>query len=141
MSGQGRQPLETFNFVLRIPDIDTVGSFHLCQGLELSVEVMEYREGGNNDVVHRLPGRLTYPNLILSRGLTNEEILLRWFYATHQEAQRKEVTLTIGGGGMERTFTFADAFPVRWSGPTVDLNGTTVATESLEVAHAGLKVG
>jgi phage tail-like protein len=138
--GQGTQPLETYNFVLRIPDIDTVGAFHSCQGLQLSVEIMEYREGGNNDIVHRLPGRLTYPNLMLSRGLTNEDVLLRWFYATPHEAQLKEVTLTIGGGGMQRTFTFAEAYPVSWSGPTVDLNGTTVATESLEVAHAGLKV-
>ena len=137
---QPKQSLGTYNFVLRIPDVDTIGAFCHCSGLELSIEVLEYREGGNNDVVHRLPGRMTYPNLLLSRGLTNEDALLRWFYATHTEAQRKEVTLTLSAGSMQRTFTFAEAYPVRWSGPSVDSNGTSMATESLEVAHSGLKL-
>ena len=29
------------------------------------------------------PARMRYPNLVLSRGLTNEEALLKWFWATH----------------------------------------------------------
>jgi hypothetical protein len=39
-----------------------------------------------------------------------------------------------------RTFTFADAFPVRWTGPQVNVNGASIATETLEVAHGGLKL-
>jgi phage tail-like protein len=134
------QTVSTHNFVLKIPGIDTIGAFSECSGLELSFEVYEYREGGNNEVIHRLPGRLQYPNLLLSRGLTNEDALLRWFAATQTEAQRKEVTLTLTGGPVTRTWTFADAFPVRWTGPTVDSNGTSIATETLEVAHGGLKM-
>ena len=133
--------LSTHSFVLRIPGIDTIGAFAVCQGLELSVEVLEYREGGNNDVIHRLPGRLQYPNLILSRGLTNEDALLRWFDKTHTEAERKEVTITLSAGSSERTFTFAEAFPVRWSGPSIDSNTGGAAQETLEIAHAGLKLG
>jgi len=134
------QPLSVHSFVLKIPDIDTVGFFMHCSGLELTFDVFEYREGGNNDIVHRLPGALTYPNLILSRGLTKEDTLLKWFYATHTEAQRKEITLTLKTGDSERTWTFADAFPVKWSGPQMDATGGDIATERLEIAHAGLKL-
>lgn len=138
---QQTQSISTYNFVLRIPDIDTIGAFSHCSGLELWFDVYEYHEGGNNETVHRLPGRLQYPNLVLSRGLTNDAALQKWFIATQTEAQRKEVTLTLSGGPIERTWTFADAFPVHWTGPTVDSNGTSTATESLEVAHGGLKMG
>src|SRR5262249_48492337 len=103
-------------FVVKIPDIDTIGFFSECSGLELSFDVYEYREGGNNDFVHRLPGGLQYPNLTLSRGLTKEDALLKWFYATQTQPERKEMTLTLKSGDVERAWTFADAFPVRWTG-------------------------
>ena len=131
--------LGTYNFVLQIPQIDTIGAFSQCSGLEMSFEVYEYREGGNNEVVHRLPGRLQYPNLMLSRGLTNEDALMRWFRSVATQAERKEVTLTLSAGQLQRRWTFAEAYPVRWTGPTVDSNGTSIATETLEIAHAGMQ--
>jgi len=134
------QPLTVHKFVLKIPDIDTIGFFLHCSGLELSFDVYEYHEGGNNDFVHRLPGGLHYPNLVLSRGLTKEDALLKWFWATHTQAERKEISLTLQNGADERTWTFADAFPVRWTGPQIDIDGSSIATEMLEIAHSGLKM-
>ena len=128
-------------FVLKIPDIDTVGYYSHCSGLALHVDVLEYREGGNNDVVHRLPGTLSYPNLILSRGLTNTNVLIEWLLTTTTQAERKEITLTLGSGSRQRVWTFADAFPVDWKGPEISISETHFATETLEIAHAGLKVG
>lgn len=138
--GQRTSTASTFNFVLKIPDIDTIGYFAECHGLELGFEIFEYREGGNNDFVHHLPGRIQYPNLTLSRGLTNEDALLKWFWATHTEAERKEITLSVASGDISRTWTFADAFPVRWTGPTLAKSTTAIATETLEIAHSGLKM-
>ena len=132
--------LSTYIFVVKIPDIDTIGFFSHCSGLELSLDVYEYQEGGNNDFVHRLPGRLNFPNLILSRGLTEEDALLKWFSASQTQAQRKEMTLTLTDGQVSRTWTFVDAYPVKWTGPQLDSAGGSVATESLEIAHTGLKV-
>lgn len=134
------QPFSVHTFILRIPEIDTIGFFMSCTGLELTFDVYEYREGGRNDIVHRLPGGLHYPNLLLSRGLTRSDILLRWFWATQTKAERKEITLTLGGGPDERSWTFSDAFPVKWTGPQIDSQGSSIATESLEIAHGGLRV-
>jgi phage tail-like protein len=133
-------PLSVHSFILKIPDIDTVGFFLHCSGLELTFDIYEYREGGNNDFVHRLPGGMHYPNLVLSRGLTREDALLKWFWATHTQAERKEITLTLKTNETERTWTFSDAFPVRWTGPQIDSAGTDIATEILEIAHSGLKM-
>src|SRR5688572_26435162 len=53
--------LNTYIFIVRIPEIDTIGCFNHCSGLELTFDVYDYREGGNNDFVHRLPGGVSYP--------------------------------------------------------------------------------
>jgi phage tail-like protein len=135
-----QQIVQTYLFVVKIPDIDTIGYFSRCSGLELWFDVYEYREGGNNDFVHRLPGGLNYPNLILSRGLTDNAALLNWVQATHTQAQMKEITLTLQGPNVERVWTFADAFPVKWTGPSISADDLGVATESLEIAHSGLKM-
>jgi phage tail-like protein len=126
-------------FVVKIPDIDTIGYFMSCRGLKLGVKVYEYQEGGNNGIVHRLPGPMTYPNLLLERGLTNESALLQWFMATQVEAQRKQLTITLHGGEVDRTWTFADAFPVEWNGPDITSGAEGVVTESLEIAHGGMQ--
>jgi phage tail-like protein len=132
--------ITNLNWMLTIPDIDTLGYFDHCAGLEMSVEVYEYREGGNNDFVHHLPGCVVYPNLTLSRGVTNQDALLKWFQATQQKADLKEITITLASdGSTQRSWTFADAFPIRWTGPVLDAGNHSVATETLEIAHSGLK--
>ena len=138
MPGEPKQPISSDRFELTIPDIDTIGFFAHCSGLEANVEIYEYQEGGNNDFVHHLPGRVTYPKLVLSRGLTNEDALIKWFNATASQAERKDITLTLKSGNSERKWTFVEAFPVRWTGPTVDINGG-IATETLEIVHSGMK--
>jgi phage tail-like protein len=130
--------LSTHSFILSVPDIDTVGQFSHCSGLEMWFETFQYAEGGNNDFVHTLPGRLRFPNLLLTRGFTKSEALLQWFAKTQTKADIKQVTLTIKEGDNQRVLTFADAFPVRWTGPSFDANTTGLGTESLEIAHSGL---
>src|SRR6185437_3545972 len=100
------------------------------EGLAVWYDVLEYAEGGNNDFVHRLPGRMRYPNLKLSWGLVSDEDLLKWFMATHTKADTQEFTVT-------------DAYPVRWSGPILHANAADPETwgETLEIAHSGLKLG
>ena len=138
--------------VLEVPNISTntsfMGIFKGMEGLEVWFDVLEYAEGGNNDFVHRLPGRMRYPNIKLTWGLVSDETLLKWFLATHTQAQTQEITLTLTAtkGDMSkdlRKFTFADAYPVHWSGPVLNASAADPQTwgETLEIAHSGLKLG
>jgi phage tail-like protein len=136
--------------ILDVPNITQstsfMGIFRSLSGLEVSFDVYEYNEGGNNDFVRRLPGRMRYPNLVLSWGIVNDESLLKWFWQTHSQAQLQDITLTLSAtkgdvSSTVRKFVFADAFPVRWSGPSVsgdNLSGDW--GETLEIAHSGLKM-
>src|SRR5437588_2017228 len=103
--------------ILEVPNITQnsyfAGLFKGMEGLEVWFDVLEYAEGGNNDFVHRLPGRMRYPNLKLSWGLVSDEDLLKWFLATHTKAETQEITLTLTAakGAMSsdlRKFTFVD---------------------------------
>jgi phage tail-like protein len=126
-------------FKIELPGSVTVGHFSRCSGLELSIEVFEYAEGGNNEFAHKLPGRLMHPNLVLSRGLTDSDTLLKWFAQTKTKAQTGDITLTVRSADHTRTFAFHDAFPIKWTGPSFDANGPAVfGTEMLEIAHSGL---
>lgn len=119
----------------------TLGTFSAVKGLEATVDVLEYREGGINDIVHRLPGAMTYPNLILTNGVTSPAVEA-WFAKTRLGADRHTMTLTFldAAGKAVRAWSFAEAYPIRWSGPTLTAGDTTIAGEELEVAHAGMKV-
>jgi len=128
-------------FAVEISGIGPVGYFLSCSGLELEIEVLSYAEGGNNEQVHQLPGRLSYPPLTLSNGMTKSKTLAEWFNKTRSAADRQEVTITLflEGGDAERKWTFADAFPTRWTGPTLDTGSSDLATETLTIVHGGLK--
>lgn len=137
--------------VLEIPNISAntsfLGVFKGLEGLEVWFDVLEYAEGGNNDFVHRLPGRMRYPNLRLTWGLVSAEDLLKWFLATHGKPDTQEIslTLTAAKGDLSRDvrkFTFADAYPIHWSGPILHANAADPETwgETLEIAHSGLKL-
>lgn len=128
-------------FVVKVPGIDTIGMFTSCSGLELRVDVLEYAEGGNNEFVHQLPGQVRYPNLVLTSGLTNDDALFKWFHATRTNAELKELIVTFQTHTHlpVRVFTFVNAFPVRWTGPTSKAGSSTVALETLEIAHGGLR--
>lgn len=130
------QLLHTYS--LEIAGLDVVGFFHQCTGLEVRFDVLQYHEGGNNDFLHQLPGAVHYPNLVLSRGLTNEKAMQEWLVETQTKAVRKEIILTLKAGSYERGWTFADAFPVSWTGPTLDASGNFAYSETLEIAHSGL---
>ena len=128
-------------FVLKVPGIDTIGQFTHCSGMELEFEVLEYAEGGNHEMTYRLPGHVRYPNLVLTRGLTDQDALHAWLWKTRTEPELKEITVQFQDHqkAVLRTWTFADAFPVRWQGPTFSASSSDVATEVLEIAHAGMK--
>ena len=118
-----------------------IGRFAECSGLSVEYEVQEYREGGNNDFVHKLRGPAKYPNLVLKRGITREDALMKWFQDCQNKTERRQVTVQLLGPGGKtsnvRTWSFDGAYPVKWTGPTLNVGSNNVGTESLEIVHQG----
>ena len=72
-------PLAELAFLIEIQGRE-IGRFAQCTGLGVEYDVLEYAEGGNNEYVHQLRGRVRYPNVVLGRGITDEDELLRWLF-------------------------------------------------------------
>ena len=135
-------PVGELRFKLTIDDVE-LGRFSECTGLSVEYDVQAYQEGGENRFEHKLRGRLKYTNLTLKRGVTHEDALLKWFFQTQDAEKRGSVTLELLGpdGKRVRSFAFAGAFPVKWTGPNFNAGSTSIAIESLELAHQGLVMG
>jgi phage tail-like protein len=73
-------------------------SFQSVSGLTATVEMEDYREGGENRFVHHLPVRTSYPDLTLKRGLflgAQFTGVLAWMRKAIEEFQFEPVNLTV----------------------------------------------
>src|SRR5579862_562316 len=71
----------TTSFIFEVDGVQ-IGMFAQVSGLELRVEMATYEEGGENGFVHQLPGRVTWPHIVLRRGVTNSDALFNWVNQT-----------------------------------------------------------
>ncbi|MBI4492828.1 MAG: phage tail protein [Chloroflexi bacterium] len=145
-TGERIDPYGVFHFKIDIDGV-TVASFSECSGLEMQVKYDEVREGGNNEFVHRLPGRLEYGNLALKRGYAESNEFFKWcLTALNRQGRalkRRDVTVTLVNTNDRSSifsWTFVDAYPVKWSGPSFRSGESSIAIESLELAHRGLQI-
>ncbi len=59
-------------FKVTLDDHTDLGSWTKCEGLSVEYDVQEIKEGGQNDYVHRLPGRAKYQNIKLTRPIDKD---------------------------------------------------------------------
>ena len=107
------------------------------------VEVFEYEEGGLNDYVHKLPGRVKYSDLTLKRGMATSDELWEWYArALGGEIERKNVSVTLYdvAGEEYRRWNFEEAYPTKWTAPDFRAGENAVAIETLVLAHRGLQL-
>lgn len=116
-------------------------AFSEVSGLQIETETMEFIEGGTNDRVIRLPVRSKVGNITLKRGVTAGNELLDWHLRIVQGIMDvRNVTIVVykTNGTVLIRYELLQAYPVKWSGPSMAGSGDAVAVETLELAHAGV---
>ena len=137
--------LRAYLFTVEIDGIETA-RFQKCEGLEAETYVYEVEEGGLNHTTRKFRGRTRFPNLILEKGITENESLFSWFKETCLENKKLErkngsVALKDTEGNEVKRWNFFRAFPCRWIGPKLVTNlGSDFAVERIEIAHEGIEV-
>lgn len=134
-------PYMGYNFLVEIGGL-LGGGFSQVSGLESSVELETYNEGGVNGYVHQFPSQVTYANLVLTHGLTDLDLMWDWYWLTTQ-GRPLLLSGTIMLLNNQRLpvmwWNFQDAYPVKWVGPTLDASDDgQVAVEQIELVHRGL---
>ena len=133
-------PYRAYNFLVEIEGI-IAGGFTEVSGLEVSTEVERITEGGLNDRVHILPKRTSQSDLILKKGQTDFDMLWAWYsdvIAGKVERKNGSVYLLDDQGIPAMWWDFLEAYPIKWSGPTLNAQGNSVAFQSVTLVHHGL---
>lgn len=134
-------PYRNYNFLVEIDGITQAG-FSDCTGFGATTAPIEYREGGENTTVRKLPGQTTYPNITLKWGLTDSTELYEWFrQVVRGEVRRRNGSIIVlDTAGQEKLrWNFVNGWPTRWEGPAFSAKGSDVAIETLEIAHEGIE--
>lgn len=145
---RGSDPVVSSRFMF-LTDGLRMGSFNQVTGLGASIEPAQITEGGQNEFVHQRPSGIKWNNIVLHRGVTDSEAMYRWFKKSSGESfsgngnQIEFSTCVIlalePDGSISREWEVYEAFPVRWTGPSLNADSSDVAIEELEIAHHGLR--
>ncbi|NTU80480.1 MAG: phage tail protein [Chloroflexales bacterium] len=140
-TAQRVDPYRNFRFLIEIDGI-VQGGFAECSGFGSSVEVVEYREGGESATVRKLPGKASYPDLMLKWGVTDSNELYEWHRAAIKgEIQRRNGSIILlDDKGREKVrWNFYNAWPSKYDGPDFSATGNAVAIDSLTVSCESLE--
>jgi phage tail-like protein len=157
MAGLRINPLGVFNFYLTLIDSqNVVGSlltvavnyfvagFSECSGIEASLEVLEYKEGGLNDHVRKFPTRASHSNITLKHGVIYlYDDLWNWHYDfVRGKGKRKDGLIVLQDESHQpaKIWKFKRGIPMKWVGPQLNATQSAAAIESLEIAHEGLQL-
>ncbi len=132
-------PAVALRFEVKV-DGKSLGSFTGCEGLAAEYEVHEHQEGGENTYIHRIPGRLKYPNIKLTRPVDGDSgAIAQWFAELKSSVKRSTARITAQDGKRQALaeWQLEGVWPVKWTGPTFKADQSGVVTETLELAHHG----
>ena len=93
-----RDPYLAFCFRVNITNAgltDATGLFKSVGGLSFETEVVDFKEGGVNDMTHKLVGGTKFKNIVLKRGFSGNEFANWWKQWQAPSAKPQRVSGTI----------------------------------------------
>jgi phage tail-like protein len=140
--GVFNDPYRAYNFKLIIQSV-TEGHFTECTGIGVKVQVIKYREGGNTQVIHSIPGPVEYADVTLRYGLTASRELWEWLMtAVNGKVQRKNVSIVLlDSDGITEVMRWdlLNSWISEWRGTILNAMHREVAIESLTLVYETLQ--
>lgn len=146
-------PLTTFRFAV-VLDLDRAtpglqsplcdAAFAECTGLEATMQHKTIESGGVNDRQQHLIGPVTYGELTLKRGMTDNLQLWSWFAQGTRPGSiltaHGEVTMWAADATPAVQYTLTGCLPVRMRAPGLNAQTGLVAIEELSLVYQQLVV-
>ena len=133
-------PYKNFNFRVDIAGV-TIAGFSECTGLNAQVDVIEYREGGDNRI-RKLPGLARFGDIILKRGITKSNELQNWFRnILNGKADRRSGSVILLDDERNEVvrWNFSEAWIRKIEGPNLNAKGNDVAIETVVLTCEGIE--
>ncbi len=130
-------PYTGFNFHVEIDGL-IVGGFSEISGLSMSTKVESIQEGGSNNGAKVFPSQTTYTNLVLSRGISDVDMMYGWYKdVISGHARRRNMTIfLLDENSLPITWwDIINAVPIGWDGPSLNASQAGVATEKITIAY------
>lgn len=139
-----------FKFEVEVDGFVRAG-FSKVTGLKQTTEIIEYREGGENETPRKLPGQTKFDNITLERGKTIDTDFTDWAGqvftidardgAQGDDNFRKRVVIYLKdkSGARVRKWTLVQTWPTEYSAGDLDASSNEVLVNSLVLAHEGMK--
>jgi phage tail-like protein len=124
--------LTKFRFRVEIDGV-TIAGFCEVTGLEISIEPIEYREGGDRSI-RKIPGLTKFGDVTLKRGITNAHELEDWIKNVSEgQPDRRNAVITLLDEQRQEIarWVLVNTFPRKWEGPDLNAKSSEVAIESL----------
>lgn len=120
-----------------------IGGFSEAGGLDMTMDVYEYKEGGVNDRVLKFPTRAEFSNITLKKGMGLTDDLWLWHYDfVRGRGKRRDgvIALMNEAGAPVKVWVFKRGIPLKWTGPDLNASQNALAIESLEISHEGFEL-
>ena len=133
-------PYRSFNFLVEIDGITQAG-FQECSGLDSQTASIDYRVGDDPMHVRKLTGLNTFSAISLKRGITDSDELWKWRQTVvdgKTERRNGSIVLLDDKGAEKLRWNFTNAWPSKWTGPSFNSTGNSIAVETLEITHEEL---
>ena len=135
-------PYLNFNFLVQLGD-EAAAGFSEVELPEGRIEAVEYREGDDRGPARKLPGRVSYGDVVLRRGLAGGTDLFDWWRAVRDgQPDRRDVSIVLLDVARNQVATWRvrNAWPTRLAYSRLDGRGNDVVIETLELAHEGFEL-
>lgn len=128
-------PAPEYKFYIEIDGL-VEGSFAECSGIRAEREILPVKEGGVNTYVHKLPGRISYGDITLRKGVMFTIEFWDWFAEGMADGVVKRRDLTIIQYSSyfnmpARWYNVRKAYPVSWEASALRADSNQLAMESL----------
>lgn len=136
-------PLPKFHFQIEWGG-NKIG-FTEATGLDITTEVIEYRDGASKEYSKiKMPGQRKFSNITLKRGtFKGDNQFYEWFNTVALNTiERRDLTLSLLNENHEPVIVWKvkNAWPAKITSTDLKSDGNEVAIESLELAHEGLTI-
>lgn len=151
-----QDPYRNFKFTV---DIDgfTRFAFSKVSGLKHTVQTIDYREGGDNEVTRKLPGQSQFDNITFERGISTDEDFVTWLNLLYNVSAidgahppedtespnfRKTVVVNLKNksGEVVKVWTILRAWPTEVSWGDLDATSNEVLISSMVLANEGISL-
>jgi phage tail-like protein len=112
-------------------------TFTKVEGLGAKYDMLTVKEGGENGFVHKLPGRLSYDDVKLTRPVDDKSGQLSEWFTSRRQGVNATISALDGKENVIASWTLANVFPHTYSGPSFKAGGSEVLIETLTLSHQG----